>query len=187
MQAQDRERAIPDAVLGMALFLLTEAMLFAGLISAYLVLRVQAGVWPPPGQPRLPVIVTAVSTLVLCASGVAAWRSEAAWRSGGPPAARRWLSRAAQLGAVFLAIQGYEWLRLLEHGLRASSSVYAGLFYATVGTHALHVVLALAALGWGLRALPRGALGHAGVRALRMYWLFVVAVWPALYVLVYLW
>jgi heme/copper-type cytochrome/quinol oxidase subunit 3 len=184
--ALPRATRVPDAVIGMALFVATEAMLFAGLVSAYLVLRSQAGVWPPPGQPRLPIALTAVSTLLLLASGAAAWRACAAWRERGKSAAIEKLRLAAALGAGFLAIQGYEWARLLHYGL-ATSSVYAGTFYATVGVHALHVVVALVLLLWGIGALARGALGHAGLRALRIYWLFVVAVWPILYLAVYLW
>ena len=45
----DRERVVPNGVLGMLIFLLTEVMLFAGLISAFLIIRAQAIVWPPPG------------------------------------------------------------------------------------------------------------------------------------------
>jgi heme/copper-type cytochrome/quinol oxidase subunit 3 len=174
-------------VVGMALFLFAETMLFAGLISGYLVLRSQAGVWPPPGQPRLPVLVTAANTLILVASARAAWKMVPAWQRGGADAALGWLRSTALLGAAFVAIQGVEWLQLLRHGLRASTSVYGGLFYATVGTHALHVLVALGAVAWALGALRRGLVGSAGLRALRMYWLFVVAIWPVLYVLVYLW
>jgi heme/copper-type cytochrome/quinol oxidase subunit 3 len=45
-------RAAPErsnAVLGMLVFLGSEAMLFAALISAYLVLRAGAESWPAPG------------------------------------------------------------------------------------------------------------------------------------------
>ena len=46
----DRE-AVRDsaALLGIKLFLGSEAVLFATLIVAYLALRTQAVVWPPPG------------------------------------------------------------------------------------------------------------------------------------------
>jgi heme/copper-type cytochrome/quinol oxidase subunit 3 len=55
----------------MLAFLSAETMFFAGLISAFFVLRLSAAVWPPPLQPRLPVLVTGLNTLVLLASSVA--------------------------------------------------------------------------------------------------------------------
>jgi heme/copper-type cytochrome/quinol oxidase subunit 3 len=40
--------AIPSPVLGMLFFVITEAMLFAGLISAFLIVKAtSAGAWPP--------------------------------------------------------------------------------------------------------------------------------------------
>src|SRR5262249_35210924 len=58
--------ALPSAVLGMLIFVSTEVMLFAGLVSAFLILRATAaGSWPPPGQPRLPLEETALNTAAL--------------------------------------------------------------------------------------------------------------------------
>src|SRR4029450_3339315 len=79
---------IPSAVLGMLIFVGTEVMLFAGMISAFLILRATAaGAWPPPGQPRLPLEETAINTLALLASGFMLWR-------GGPRLPRRAAQRA---------------------------------------------------------------------------------------------
>ena len=44
-----------------------ETMFFAALISALFVLRLGQPLWPPPFQPRLPVGVTGVNSLVLLA------------------------------------------------------------------------------------------------------------------------
>ena len=175
---------IPSGVLGMAIFLATEAMFFAGLISAFWVLRAQTPLWPPPDQPRLPVALTGANTLVLLASGWTAHLAVRARRRG--RAAGPWLDATALLGLVFLGVQGTEWVRLLGYGLTTSSSLYGATFYTLVGAHALHVVAALVVL-----LVIRGGGGRAGpqlerLELTRVYWLFVVAVWPVLYVLVYL-
>lgn len=167
--------ALPSGVVGMAIFLGTEVMFFAGLVSAYLVLRAGALGWPPAGQPRLPVEVTGANTLVLLASG---WTL---WRAGRSRARARWLVATAALGALFLAVQGYEWARLIGFGLTTRSSLYGATFYAIVGAHAVHVVAALAALAW-VAARPR----DGSFVPVRMFWAFVVAVWPVLYLVVYL-
>ena len=58
----ERQPIVSNGVLGMLIFLLTGGMLFAGLISAFTIIKSQAIVWPPPDQPRLPLEETAVNT-----------------------------------------------------------------------------------------------------------------------------
>ena len=67
-----REPVIPNGVLGMLIFIFTEVMFFSGLISAHAIVKSQqAGLmWPPYGQPRLPVEETALNSLALLVSGV---------------------------------------------------------------------------------------------------------------------
>jgi len=175
--------------LAMMFFISAEVMFFAGLVSSFLVLRSSAAVWPPPFQPRLPVAVTGLNTLVLLASSVtmaAAGRSLAAGDGRG---LTRRLGATAALGAVFLAVQGYEWVELVRFGLTLSSGVYGTTFYTLIGTHGAHV---LGALVWVLVTLGLTARGgFAGrwtgvARACAIYWHFVVALWPILYVAVYL-
>lgn len=180
---------VPDAVLGLLIFLGTEAMFFAGLISAFLVLRAGSTEWPPPDQPRLPVAVTGVNTLVLLLSGYTVGRARSAIRRARTADLAWWLTLTALLGTVFLAIQGTEWVRLVGYGLRATSGVYGATFYTLIGCHGLHVLGGVLALLVVLRHAVRGgysARDHVGVEACRLYWSFVVAIWPVLYALVYL-
>ncbi|HYB12565.1 MAG TPA: cytochrome c oxidase subunit 3, partial [Myxococcota bacterium] len=70
--------------------------------------------------------------------------------------------------------------------LTTCSSLYGATFYAIVGAHATHVLIALGVLGFALREVRRGQLtGWAELAPYRMYWLFVVGIWPILYALVY--
>jgi heme/copper-type cytochrome/quinol oxidase subunit 3 len=167
----------------MALFIATEAMFFAGLISAFVVLRAQAPEWPPFDQPRLPVFATGINTAVLLASGWTMHRALAALRAGGAGVSG-WLGATAALGAIFLGIQGFEWVRLVAFGLTTNSSLYGATFYTLVGAHGLHVLGALVAL---LLVWRRASADRAESLLLPiwMYWLFVVAVWPVLYAMVY--
>ena len=59
-----------NAWLATVMFLGAEAMFFAGLIGAFIVFRIGSSIWPPPFQPRLPVGITGVNTIVLLASAV---------------------------------------------------------------------------------------------------------------------
>lgn len=62
-------RRINPSKLGILLFIAAEIMFFSGLISAFVVFRFSPVQWPPAGQPRLPLEVTAVNTLILLFSG----------------------------------------------------------------------------------------------------------------------
>jgi cytochrome c oxidase subunit III len=175
--------------LAVLMFLGAEAMFFAGLMGAYIVFRASAAVWPPPFQPRLPVGVTGVNTMFLLASAVTIRVALRSARRRDGARLVRWLGLTALLGATFLAVQGYEWIELIQFGLTVSSSVYGGLFYTLIGFHALHV---FGALIWLLVVFALAQRGHytkngdVGVQTCAMYWTFVVALWPALYGLVYL-
>jgi heme/copper-type cytochrome/quinol oxidase subunit 3 len=168
-------------------FIAAEIMFFAGLISAYFVLRTGAAQWPPPLQPRLPVLVTGLNTLVLLGSSFAMVRTLGD-RSDGARVVRG-LAVTGALGGVFLAVQGYEWARLVGYGLTITSGAYGTTFYTLIGVHGLHVVGALAWLAIVFAGVRRGRFLEppaAGLRACGMYWHFVVALWPVLYVTVYL-
>src|SRR5439155_1234904 len=138
-----------------------EAMFFGALISALLVLRLGMAAWPPPLEPRLPIAVTGLNTLVLLASSVKLVTAGRARRRGEPARHVRWLWGTAALGALFLAVQGYEWIRLIGFGLTLASGVYGTTFFALIGLHGLHV---LAALVWLLVTTALVARGRLGAR-----------------------
>ena len=165
-----------------------EVMFFGGLVSAFLVLRLSAVVWPPPLQPRLPVEVTGLNTLVLIGSSVAMALASRALRARDRAALVRRLTAAALLGALFLTVQGYEWIRLVSFGLTVTSGAYGTTFYSVIGTHAIHVLAALVWLVITTVLVSRGltASRAAQVTACAIFWHFVVGLWPVLYVAVYL-
>jgi cytochrome c oxidase subunit 3 len=185
-----RERSFPPAaVLGTLFLIAGDVMLFAGLIFAFWVLRLAAPAWPPPLQPRLPLAVTALNTLVLLASSAAVVAALRARRRRDDRALVRWLGTGALLGGLFLVIQGYEWIRLVGFGLTVGSGIFGALFYTLIGTHGLHVLAGLAWLATTLGLACRGRFVHgeaAPLHACATYWHFVVALWPVLYLCVYL-
>jgi len=184
-----RRPLLDNAVLATIFVIGGELMLFAGLVFSFWIVRLAAPIWPPPLQPRLPVGVTAANTIVLLASSGAIVAATRARAQGRRRAFVRGLAVAASLGTLFLAIQGYEWFRLIGFGLTVTSGSYGTTFYTLIGAHAAHLVAALAWLGVTLTLAARGRFAGpraAAVTACAMYWHFVVALWPILYVSVYL-
>jgi heme/copper-type cytochrome/quinol oxidase subunit 3 len=180
---------ISNARLGMLMLLGGETMFFGGLVIAFLQLRLGAAVWPPPGQPRLPIGLTAVNTVILLASSWTLVRALRAVRAGDTTGLGRWLRWTWGLGALFVVIQGVEWARLVGFGLRVSSGIYGATFYTLIGVHAAHVLGAVAWLTVILWLARQGRFTqqrHVALLCCAMYWHFVVALWPVLYLLVYL-
>lgn len=181
-----RRPVVPNGVLGMLVFVIIEAMLFSGMLSAFAIVRASAPTgWPPLGQPRLPAASTGLNTAFLVASGVlvaiAAIRFRRSRTSATTP-----LAAGIVLGLVFVVAQGREWVALLAQGLTLTSSALGSFFYLIIGCHGLHAVAALVVLGWALARLVRGTLTDEQFWTVRVLWYFVVGIWPLLYQQVYL-
>jgi cytochrome c oxidase subunit III len=181
--------AVSNARLAMLGLIVAETMLFAGFIGMYLVFRLAAPEWPPPNQPRLPLAITALNSVILFGSAIPmAWALRAVRRDDTADVTRN-IRLTAILGTVFLLVQGLEWVRLVRHGLTMGSSVYGGTFYVVIGCHALHV---LTAVGWLVAVAVLAARGaftarrHDGLEMCAMYWFFVSGLWAILFPLVYL-
>ena len=181
-----RRSALPDGVLGMLIFVMAEAMLFAGLISAFTISKASAFTpWPPPGQPRLPALATAFNTAVLLASAGTMWWAARAFRLE-RSSARVPLLLTCALGTFFVVFQGMEWVSLLREGLTLTSSQHGSFFYLIVGLHGAHAVGALLFLAALMPRVQRNQLGESRFGAAQVLWYFVVGLWPLLYARVYL-
>ena len=181
-----RTPLVPSGVLGMLLFVVTEVMLFAGFVSAFLVAEASSmGInWPPPGQPQLPFAQTALNTGALLLSGVLLFAAERRFRQ--EPASAQTLTNAALvLGAGFVLLQGREWAGLIAQGMTLQSSQLAGFFYAIIGCHGVHAVVAVVALGDVARRMRAGTLTKEHFWTVQVFWYFVVGVWPVLYFTIY--
>jgi heme/copper-type cytochrome/quinol oxidase subunit 3 len=185
--AATAEKRLPNSVLGMIIFVATEIMFFSALISAHTIARatVPGGVWPPVGQPRLPVERTAFNTAILLLSGVLLVIANRRARDGFEKALP-YVGGAIATGIAFVLLQGVEWFALLREGLTMSSSTHGAFFYLIVGAHAFHAVVAIAALAAVYFPMRRGTLAASRFAATQVFWYFVVLVWPVIYLRVYL-
>ncbi len=180
-----RSQLMPSAVLGMLIFVFSEVMFFAGLISAFAIIRASAFSWPPPNQPRLPVEQTALNTVALLLSGVLLVVAHRRFQRD-PRRASTPLLLSMLLGAFFIIFQGLEWVALLRQGLTLTSSTLGSFFYLIIGLHALHAAIALVVLASAWLRLRQGWLASTRLAAAEVFWYFVVGVWPILYLTVYL-
>ena len=189
-------------------FIGSECMLFASLISTYLIYKGRSvvGPWPheawtsPAGQvfkPILNIPVTSVSTFVLLMSSLAMVLALAAVENRGKPGyvgtvlgnSRLWLGMTALLGATFLGFQAFEFTSFVHEGLTIRTNLFGSSFFTLTGFHGAHVtvgvlwLMTLLAIDFKRGLTPKDTLI---VDICALYWHFVDVVWIAIFTLVYL-
>jgi len=192
-------------------FIGSECMLFASLISTYLIYKGRSVVGPypheaclPPGcSTKLPAIlnipVTSASTFVLLMSSLAMVLALAAVEMKDQPkrttgerilgSSKLWLWATALLGATFLGFQAYEFTSFVHEGLTIKTNLFGSSFFTLTGFHGAHVtagvlwLLTLLAIDYRRGLGPKDAIN---VDIAALYWHFVDVVWIAIFTLVYL-
>jgi len=103
-----------NAKLGMWLFLASEVMLFGGLFSAYILLRVgaPAGTWP---HGWLNVALGTTNTIILALSAITTLLAWAALKLNQFPRYKLYHALTLVLGVVFLGIKSYEYRDKFHH------------------------------------------------------------------------
>ncbi len=173
---EGRDGTIPGAgVLGMGIFLVTLAVLFFAAIVGYLVVRLRATDWPPPGMPRLPPGLS-LATILLVAASVAIHRARRAIRAGADTVCTRWLAATLALAVAFLAVQAWNWWGLIRLRLTAASNLYAFTFFMLTGLHAVHVLGGIVLL-----VIVLARTRESGVTYAAMYVHFLDAIWILLF------
>ena len=179
--ADYRQRAA-TARLGLWLFILSDAFLFAGLLVARFYL-LGAGQRPEASQ-----VVGLVVTSVLLISSFFMNRAETAMAHGDQKSFLNSTLITIILGTLFLVgVVGVEWQIA---PFNATDGAAASLFYAMTGFHAFHVLTGVIFL---TIVYLKGRKGfytterHWAVEAAAVYWHFVDVVWvffyPALYLI----
>jgi heme/copper-type cytochrome/quinol oxidase subunit 3 len=192
-------------------FIGSECMLFASLISTYLIYKGRSRVGPYPHEPWtnpltgqttqgiLDIPVTSASTFVLLMSSLAMVLALAAVQNKHLPKRTRgdrilgssqlWLGMTAALGATFLGFQAYEFTAFVHEGLTIKTNLFGSTFFTLTGFHGAHVT---AGVIWLLTLLSidrRRNLGPSdalNVDLCALYWHFVDVVWIAIFTLIYL-
>jgi cytochrome c oxidase subunit III len=168
-------------MMGFGIFLASLSMLFAASMVAYLVIRVRADAWPPPGMPSLPDGLWIGTALLLLSSGTVEWAKRAirAGKSAGPGMAATWL-----LGIAFLVAQVLNWSSLLAVEVSASTNLYGFTFFTMTGLHGLHVIGGLLPMALVAVQALRGAYTpdrHRAVTYSAVYWHFLAVVWLVMF------
>jgi heme/copper-type cytochrome/quinol oxidase subunit 3 len=195
-------------------FIGSECMLFASLISTYLIYKGRSKTGPFPHEAWtdpltgqhfgaiLNIPVTSQSTFVLLMSSLAMvlaldavehkndpMPANAGWWKRQLRSSKLWLLMTAILGTTFLCYQAFEFTSFVHEGLTIRKNLFGSTFFTLTGFHGAHVT---AGVIWLLTLLGidmKRGLGPAdalNVDICALYWHFVDVVWIAIFTLVYL-
>src|SRR2546423_15517252 len=170
--------------IGTWILLTAVIMLFAGLSSAYIVLR---GV-PSWQNIELPFLLWP-NTAILLLSSLAIDISRRAIRRNDLQSMKRWLVVGGVLGFGFLAGQLAAWQQLVNAGVYLPSTQQSSFFYILTGLHGLHLLGGIVALGIVLAMALRNRLTAFHDEPLRLaatYWHVMDAIWLYLFVMLLL-
>lgn len=178
---------ISNETFGMILFLVAEVMFFAGLVSAYIVLRLGAVRWHPAGLPPLVNWLSLSNVGILTASAGTMFLAVRAVRRDDPDGLKMHALATLLLGAAFLGVQAFEHVRLLQI-VRSDGNIFGSIFYWVGWMHGAHVLGGLVLLATVFRRAIQGRYNRyrsTGVWLAALYWWFVVLVWGFLFVALY--
>jgi heme/copper-type cytochrome/quinol oxidase subunit 3 len=170
--ARARARRGPSAaVLGMAMFVATEATLFAIMTGTYFYLRFKNLQWPPPGVPEPKVLVPLVLLAVLVATSVPVQLAARAGREGRLRAARGFLLIALVAQAVYLGVAVHRFAGDLKH-FGPRDHAYGSIYYVLLGADHVHVGIGILFSTWLIAKLVRGLTlyRYNALQAIALYW-----------------
>lgn len=181
-----------NAKLGIWLFLASEIMLFGGLFSAYIMLRLSDPNWASYGQYKLNVPLATLNTTVLITSSITMVMSWVSLKLNDIKKYKLYMGLTLLCSFAFLVIKYIEYSSKFESGYYPSYNNFYAVYFVLTGLHMLHVVGGIIVNGYfygpGIKMWdtePERFTNRIEIAGL--YWHFVDLVWiflfPALYLL----
>ena len=174
----------------MWLFIVVDALMFAGFLASYGFVRLASPAWPDRGEVFfLPLI--AVMTFVLISSSATMACAVAAARHSDRRMLVRFLWLTVLGGSCFLGMQAYEWTSLIREGATLWSNpwdvpLFTASFFLITGFHGTHVLSGVIILAITALRSASGVSTANGVEVAGLYWHFVDLVWVFIFTFFYL-
>ncbi|KAA3452172.1 cytochrome o ubiquinol oxidase subunit III [Mesorhizobium sp. SARCC-RB16n] len=173
---------------GFWIFLLSDIIMFSAFFASYAVL-VNATDSGPTGKQLFDLTRVAVQTGLLLTSTFTAGMASLAIERRSMPGAQAWLVVTGVLGALFLLLEGQEFITMIGENAGPTRSAFLSAFFGLVGCHGVHVGLGVLWLGTMMAQLWVKGFRADILRRLHCFGLFWHAldiIWVAIFSLVYL-
>lgn len=202
-QFENADQQLEADLLGIWLFLATEALLFSGAFLAFTVYYHQYPQAFSAASQELHWLLAGINTAILLTSGLTVALAEQTAQENNRRATLTLLSLTIALGLCFLAVKGYEYHAEYSAGLipfldrpfaydgpdPLNAMLFYNFYFTLTGLHAVHMVIGLSVLTVILVLGYRWRDPHRVARQVRiagLYWAFVDIVWVLVYTALYL-
>ena len=174
----------------MWIFLVTDALLFAGFLAAYGFVRLASPSWPEQSEVFAMLLIGTMTFVLITSSATMATAVGAAHR-GDLKKATLFVILTVVGGLIFLGLQANEWTSLIHEGARLTQNpwgppVFSAFFFMITGFHGTHVLIGVIILLLLATRLRAGRSSSAGVELVGLYWHFVDLVWVFIFTCFYL-
>jgi cytochrome c oxidase subunit 3/cytochrome o ubiquinol oxidase subunit 3 len=181
-------RRVDPNVVGVGIFITSEAVFFLSLIIVYVVYHGRTVSGPSPRE-VLDIPYAAVITVLLLSSSFTITRAGARLGRDDRRGALLWLLATIALGAAFLIGQGIEYTRLVAENVTPARNLFGTMFYTLTGFHGVHVSVGIIFLMSLFVMSLRGKITQENAETVEifgLYWHFVDIVWILIFTVVYL-
>jgi len=175
---------IPTGRLGVWWVLVSEIVIFGGLLLSYLMHRIAHDEWAAQAA-HTHLWAGAFNTFVLLTSSLFAVLAHQAAEQGNGPKAAKLLWTTIAGGGVFLIVKAFEWTSEIREGLTIQSGGFWQYYYTAAGLHAFHVIAGMSVMAWVATTAAKNQELHR-VENVGIYWHFVDIVWIFLFPLLYI-
>ena len=175
---------IPTGRLGIWWVLVSEIVIFGGILVSYIMNRLGHREWAEQAA-HTNLWAGAFNTLVLLSSSLSAVLAHQAAEQGNGRKAARLLYLTCLGGLVFLTVKSFEWTHEIREGFTLQSGGFWSYYYTAAGLHAFHVIAGMAVMLWVANSAKKNEDLHR-VENIGIYWHFVDLVWIFLFPLLYI-
>jgi cytochrome o ubiquinol oxidase subunit 3 len=179
---------ISKSNLGFWIYLMTDCVVFASLFAVYAVMHKSTSGGPNAAELfSLPFVL--IETIILLTSSFTSGLVTLAAVNKNKKMVIFWLVVTFLLGASFLAMELFEFSKLVGEGHSWQASGFLSSYFTLVGTHGLHIAVGLVWLVFlVVFVLSRGLTyeSHKRLTLFSTFWHFLDIVWIFIFSMVYL-
>jgi cytochrome o ubiquinol oxidase subunit 3 len=177
-----------STMLGFWLYLMSDCLIFAVLFATHGVLGRSYAAGPSPAD-LFDLSIVAINTAMLLLSSITYGFAMLQMERNAKMETLVWLGITGVFGAIFLALEIYEFYHLILEGAGPTRSAFLSSFFTLVGTHGLHVTFGIIWLITLMVQVKKHGLipeNRRRLMCLSMFWHFLDVIWIGVFSFVYL-
>lgn len=178
----------PKVIFGFWVYLMTDAIMFAGLLATYSVLH--NNTYGGPGIQQITSLHhVIVQTLIFLVSAFTYGLGFVSLHRGKKCQLRSWLMITFLLGIAYLVVQYHEYQQVFSLGANWTTSAFMSIYFTLTAIFATHVIVGLAWIIILMIQLSMQGLSpvmKTRFTCLGLYWNYMTLIWIIIFTLVYL-